>query len=223
MPKDVSEMCDRDKGAFFLLTCGLYCIVTRGGARMPIQVQFIDGLKIMTVESITQWIRSGGYTIPLNLANAALQAILGKNKQYGFLQHADFLRDLALTDQFGRMHGDHPPNALSLVDAHLPPNVPDWILVRNDLQILGEPGSAFTGDGDRKKFCYFNYRIANWSVLVVWPMKYSSKPPKLNRLGWLPQMEFGAQPGSNCPRLGIASANFRYTALNNELIDLSYP
>lgn len=191
---------------------------------MPIQVQFIDGVKVMTVESITQWMRSGGYTIPANLANEALAAILGKNKQYGFLQHAEFLRDLALVQQYGRTSSaGYPPNSLSVVDAHLPMNVPDWIFARSDLPVRDNPGSMFTND--RKNFIYFLYTVAGWQVFVVWPLKYVKQPPKPNRLGWLPQMEFAASPGQTDPRAGAAQTmvRFQYTALNNDQVNLSFP
>jgi hypothetical protein len=191
---------------------------------MPIQVQFIDGVRVMTVESITQWMRSGGYTIAPNLANEALTAMLGKTKQYGFLQHAEFLRDLAMVEQFGRISSaGYPPNALSVVDAHLPQNVPDWIFARNSLPVRDNPSSMFTSD--RKNFIYFGYTVAGWQVFVVWPYKYAKQPPKPNRLGWLPQMEFGASPGSTDPRGGAAQMQFRfrYTALNNDQVDLSFP
>jgi hypothetical protein len=189
---------------------------------MPIEVQFIDGVRTLDIASATQWMRSGGYTIPVDQANAALPEMLTKTKKYGFLQHADFLRDLALVNQYGRMHGDHPPNALSVVDAHLPANVPDWILLRNNLPNHGIVATRKTLDGN-KDFFYITYQVGSWPVWVVWPMKYVKHPPAPNRLGWFPQLEFGLHAGAVNPRANVGIVHFRYVTLTNEPIDLQFP
>jgi len=118
--------------------------------------------------------------------------------------------------------GDHPPNEFSVVDEHLPkvPRCGCW--VQNDLPVR-EGVAALTNFGD-PQFVTLKYTVGSWVVLVVWPAAYKAKPPAPNRLGWLPQMEFGAQPGLINPKKLPSGVriSFRYRSMSGEDVDLDY-
>jgi hypothetical protein len=196
--------------------------------KVAIQIQeglFERGrLRTLTAASARQWFRADDREIPQDL-DLALTVMLGKTKVYGFLQHTEFLRDLELVRDFGMWHGDHPPNRLSVVDVHLAANVqarnvPEWILLHNELNIDDTVGALpnFSIGGYKT----LRYRVGINPVFVVWPARFAAQPPKPNRLGWLPQMEFGANPGQTDPRPNVTH-NFNYVAMDDSVVHMVYP
>ena len=193
---------------------------------MAIQVQFIGSIRTLTAASAGQWLQADEREIPQALDDA-LAVMLQKTKVYGFLQHSDFLNDLRLVDDFGRWHGDHPPNALSVVDEHLTANVqarnvPEWILLHNDLNVGENVGAMLNFANGGSAFKTLRYTVGINPVFVVWPAKYVKKPPKPNRLGWLPQMEFALNPGLTDPLPNVIRS-FNYVAMDDSVIHLDYP
>jgi hypothetical protein len=89
--------------------------------------------------------------------------------------------------------------------------------------------SGWRGNFDNPEFGCFIYSVRSGAgthhVFVVWPTKYKTKPPKPNRLGWLPQMEFGALPGLLDPKDSLTSGTtvrFTYKTMSNEDVDLDF-
>ena len=117
---------------------------------------------------------------------------------------------------------DHPPNELSVVDAHLPPRPHCGVWVRNDLEVKREVGGL--PNWTKPQYTTLRYTVGTWTVLVVWPKAYARTPPAPNRLGWLPQMEFGSAPGLTDPRAFPSGQRiqFRYKAMNGSMIDLDF-
>jgi hypothetical protein len=124
-------------------------------------------------------------------------------------------------EEYGKS-GDHPPNEFSVVEAHLPkvPQCGCW--VRNDLKVRPDVG-ALPNFGDTQ-FVTLKYTVGSWQVFVVWPAAYKTKPPAPNRLGWLPQMEFGSQPGLVNPKKLSSGVRirFRYRAMSGEDVELDF-
>lgn len=124
-------------------------------------------------------------------------------------------------EEYGKS-GDHPPNEFSVVDAHLPavPVCGAW--VRNTLQV--NPNVAAMPNWTNGQYVTLKYTVSNWIVLVVWPKAYTKFPPAPNRLGWLPQMEFGALAGQTDPKKfpPHTRITFRYRAMSGSDVDLDF-
>ena len=125
-------------------------------------------------------------------------------------------------EEFG--HGDHPPNEFSVVDEHLPekPVCGKWV-TNHDRTISEKVESRL--NFSNTNFVNLTYKVGSWNVFVVWPKKYAANPPGPNRLGWLPQMEFGEAPGLTNIKKDFTPGTvtkFSYTAINGEKVDLEF-
>lgn len=131
--------------------------------------------------------------------------------------------EISFADWANLHFGDHPPNEMSVVDAHLPTV---GTLVRHDASKIEYGG--WRANFDNPEFGFFIYTVRSGAgshmVFVVWPAAYKKNPPRPNRLGWLPQMEFGALAGQTDPKK-ISSGvtiTFTYKDMNEQAIELNF-